>query len=218
MVENYVWFSTNHHQPDKSQAAKNRVQRAGHLERWQMIEIPGEKTLMGNEMAETAPRQMDGWFSPDWVFQRWSFGKATTNSYFWTSGSEISWIFMNDYNKCRHYLWNIYDISEKSASFSRFCFRPRLDPSWTGTHHLQWNIRCTRRIPRSVAESAGYGRYGAGTEFMKTLGHSKFTASWDLWSQMTRIWRCQMSKFEMSINGWFKCVHLGRYQWPFNSV
>ena len=37
----------------------NRVQRAGHLERWQMIEIPGEKTLMGNEMAETAPRQMD---------------------------------------------------------------------------------------------------------------------------------------------------------------
>lgn len=41
-------------------------------------------------------------------------------------------------------------------------------PSWTGTHHLQWNIRCTRRIPRSVAESGGYG---AGTEFMKTLGH-----------------------------------------------
>lgn len=86
MVNKNVWFSTNHHQPDNSQR----------FEPGATGRSPWEMTNDRNPRREDADGQRDGRncaAADGW----WSFGKATTNSYFWTSGSEISWYIMNDY-------------------------------------------------------------------------------------------------------------------------
>ena len=76
------------------------------------------------------------------------------SSIFSQISSNILWNIYNHVDNWRHYQISMKYISEKSATLSGDPDPIPPGPSWTGTHHLQWNIRCTRRIPRSVvAES-----------------------------------------------------------------
>ena len=135
-----------------------------HLERWQMIEIPGEKALMGNEMAETAACgrncSRNSWETGKLLGQLRSIGDDPRESF-------------RDLRSNR---------STSGSEFYMFYRSPELPGprSWTGTHHLQWNIRCTRQIPRSA--EAGLESWAAESggmvhmvlvlcEFMKTLVH-----------------------------------------------